>query len=277
MSIFYEISDDPNCIKNPKCLPFAEIVDKAYDPLSRPKKSKVKPKRHYIFLVERDEPTKESKEYTVPEGKKLLPIMMTQKDQEPTRIFVSGTSGSGKSYMTAVLANDFVKTNPKRNIALFSATDYDKNFEGLYKRKKFKKIKLDGGLLEEPIDVEKELADCLVIMDDFEQHSDPLLVDEICRLRKNCLNVGRKHNMFSIVVRQMLLDNNKTKDLHNGVHSHIIFPHSASRFQAQNWLDRYMKMKDAEVQRIMKLPSRWVQIQQATPSFVLHDKGAFLI
>ena len=62
----------------------------------------------------------------------------------------------------------------------------------------------------------------------------------------------------TIVCRQNFLEHNKTKTALNSAFQAIGFPKSASRYQFANWLERYMKFDKKLIQKILKLPSRWV-------------------
>lgn len=232
--------------------------------------------RKFLYITPSSET---AEEYKVPEGKILRPILMEQADGAPLRIFIAGFSGCGKSWITGKMMDDFYNRHkPKaKPIALFTATDKDENFGKIANKACFHRIRLDEHLYDNPMDVETELRDTLAVFDDYEQHKQPHVVEAVNDIRRNCLNVGRKAGIPVIIVRQKLLDRHKTDVILNSVHAVAMFPHGASKFQANNYLERYLGMNKKEIQKVLKLSSRWIIVQINAPSFVLYERGAFFI
>ena len=82
-------------------------------------------------------------------------------------LYLTGASGSGKSYATRKYLEEYKKKYKHNEIYLFSALSEDPSIDPL----KPKRIKIDESLYEDPIPIE-EFANSCVIMDDVDCLSD---------------------------------------------------------------------------------------------------------
>ena len=205
----------------------------------------------------------------------LRPLMVRHDGSCPNRVYISGQSFCGKSYMASQLARDYNKLYPKNKVALISFVENDKNLNDK-KIKNFIQCKIDEQILSDPLELE-EFHDKLVILDDIEAFGDKHITKELETFTNKLVNTGRHKNIDVIICRQKLMAGHKTSDLLNGVHQIIAFPKTASRFQLMNYLDRYLHLPKKTIKRIMEVPSRWVLINTSNPVYVLHAKGAFII
>lgn len=205
----------------------------------------------------------------------LMPLMVRHDGTCPNRVYISGQSFCGKSYMAGQLAKDYNKLFPKNKVALISFVENDKSLNDK-NIKNFIQCKIDDSILSDPLELE-EFHDKLVICDDIEAFGDKAIIKELELFTNKLVNTGRHKNIDVIICRQKLMAGSKTSDLLNGVHQIIAFPKTASRFQLMNYLDRYLHMPKKTIKKIMDVPSRWVLINTSNPVYVLHAKGAFII
>jgi hypothetical protein len=206
----------------------------------------------------------------------LEPLMVRQGDnQMPNRVFIAGQSLCGKTYSAMRLAKDYNKIFPKNKVAVISWVEDDASLNKK-KVKNFVKINIDENILSDPLTLE-EFHDKLVIFDDIDAYPDKNVVESLCRFRNSCINAGRHQQIDTICTRQNLLDAHKTRDILNGVFQIMFFPHSASRYQARQWMERYLFLPKKTIDRILNLPSRWVLINTCHPIYCLHQKGAFML
>ena len=102
---------------------------------------------------------------------KLLKESQFQHVPDPTRerdiIYITGASGSGKSYYTRKYLEEYKKKFKHNEIYLFSALPEDSSIDPL----KPKRIRIDESLHEDPIPIE-EFANSCVIFDDVDCISD---------------------------------------------------------------------------------------------------------
>lgn len=205
----------------------------------------------------------------------LRPLMVRHDGSCPNRVYIAGQSFCGKSYMAAELAKDYNKLFPKNKVALISFVENDKSLNDK-NIKNFIQCKIDDNILTDPLTIE-EFHDKLVILDDIEAFSDKGIIKELELFTNKLVNTGRHHGIDVILCRQKLLAGSKTSDVLNGIHQIVMFPKTASRFQLQNYLERYLHIPKKVIKKIMSVPSRWVLINISNPVYCLHAKGAFLI
>ena len=239
------------------------------------KKNK-KDKYLYYKQISYNNKKKPNKELFITNNDKLLPVMNRQEGGFPNRVFTGAGTLQGKSYIASKLAEDYHKLFPKNKIILFSWVNDDDNYKNLSKLKVFHKMRIDESILDNPIALE-ELHDSITIFDDIEHFTDKEIRKELERLRDSVVNAGRHANIDCIVARQNLLEGLLTKTCLNSSFQVIGFPHSSSRYQLNEFLRRYMRLDNTLIQKILNVPSRWVLINRNTPTYVLHEKGCFLL
>ena len=205
----------------------------------------------------------------------MMPLCVRHDETCPNRVYICGQSFCGKSYMATQMAKDYNKLYPKNKVALISYVENDKNLNDK-NIKNFIQCKIDENILDDPLTLE-EFHDKLVILDDIEAFGDKALTKELEVFANKLVNTGRHHNIDVIICRQKLMAGHKTSDILNGIHQIICFPKTASRFQLQNYLERYLHLPKKVVKKILDVPSRWLLINTSNPVYVLHQKGAFLI
>lgn len=247
----------------------AEIID-SENPNDDPNKKK------YLYLKKSNNEDHIKEVKITSENKKLAPLMVRQGDNQNTnRIYLAGSTLSGKSYLASKLAQDYNLIFPKNKVVFVTALDSDENINKK-NIKNFIKLRIDESLLDDPIDL-KELHDKLVIFDDFEAFNDKAVVKKLEHLRNDCLNAGRHHGIDVIVCRQSLLEASKTKSLLNNAFQVIGFPKSASRYQFGEYLKRYLHLDNEMIKKILSVPSRWCLVNCTSPLYVLHEYGAFIL
>ena len=240
------------------------------------KKNKNKDKYLYYKQLSYNNKKEPNKELFINNDDLLLPVMNRQEGGFPNRVFVAGGTLQGKSYIASKLAEDYHKLFPKNKIILFSWVNNDDNYKNLSKLKVFHKMRIDESILENPFTLE-ELHDSICIFDDIEHFPDKEIRKELERVRDSCVNAGRHENIDVAVARQNLLEGILTKTCLNSSFQVIGFPHSSSRYQLSEFLRRHMRLDNTLIQKILNVPSRWVLINRNTPSYVLHQKGCFLL
>jgi hypothetical protein len=248
----------------------AKIVKKDKDPCIKKDTEKV------IDLVQGDKKEDLKAEVILEDDdSELMPLMVRHDETCPNRVYICGQSFCGKSYMAAQLAKDYNKLYPKHKVALISYVEGDKSLNSK-NIKNFIQCKIDDNILDDPLTLD-EFHDKLVILDDIEAFGDKHITKELEIFTNKLVNTGRHHNIDVIVCRQKLMAGVKTSDILNGIHQIICFPKTASRFQLQNYLDRYLHLPKDIIKKILSVKSRWVLINTSNPVYVLHQKGAFLI
>lgn len=211
------------------------------------------------------------------DNSKLKPLV---NDNKREVLYIAGPQGSGKSHYASEYLKEFKKIFPKKKIYMFSGIDNDENFKGI---NGIKKMDMDDEeMLDDPIDVKKELVNSLVIFDDIDRSNNPEITNYLHELRNDILKNGRDQSgkdkdIYCLSTNHQVTDGPRTRDLLNESTSITIFPQSGSRFGIERVLKHYLGMGKKEVDQVMNIPSRWVTIYKNYPQYLLHEKGAMML
>lgn len=214
------------------------------------------------------------KEFSLREGslKPLLNIRERQVD------YNAGPSGSGKTTIAAEKIKSYRKIFPEKELFIFSRANIanDPALKGLGGAQ----IKIDESLIENPIDIEKELSGgCIILFDDCNTIQNEKFKTQIDRLMSDIMEVGRKLDITVIITNHLVIPNEKkfARTILNEMQTLTIFPKSGAGQQIRYALKQYFGLNNKQIDTIFQLPSRWVQISKTYPIYVLHEKGAYLI
>jgi hypothetical protein len=210
------------------------------------------------------------KTLTLPHGsfQCIPPLDPTQREI----CFVTGQSGSGKSYWTREYARMYKKIYPQRQIYLLSKLPSDETLDQL---KFLKRIKIDT-LVSQPIASIECFKESLVILDDTETLGKEELA-AVCKIRDDIASLGR-HYVISMCVLQHLGTNGKDTRLILGeAHRFVLFPHSMGTSQFRYLLDRYLGLSKDEIAALRRVPSRWVCINKSFPASVITENAARML
>lgn len=205
----------------------------------------------------------------------LIPLLNTDQRECP---YIAGPSGSGKSTYASSLATCYKKIFPKRDIYIFSRTDVKD--DPAYKKLNPLQIKVDQDLIDNPIDIEKDIKPgSLVIFDDTTSIRDENIKKEINKLIVDILEVGRKLGIWIIITSHLVngTDRKLSRVIMNEMTSFTFFPKSGSSYQIDYCLKQYMGLSKKQIEQIFDLKSRWVTVYKNYPMVVLHQHGAYLL
>lgn len=188
-------------------------------------------------------------------------------------LYVTGSSGSGKSYFTRMYCNEFSKLFPKRPIYLFSSIGDDSSIDAI---KGLKRVKLNKEFIEEDFEI-NDFKDSLVIFDDTDCITDKKLRIKVNGILGMVLETGRHTNTYCIYTSHLACAGNDTKRILNEAHSITFFPATAGGRTLKYLMDNYFGLDKKEISHIKKLPSRWVTILKSYPKVVVSEKDIFLL
>lgn len=194
------------------------------------------------------------------------------KNTERNILYVTGSSGSGKSYYTAQYIKEYKKIYPKRDIYLFSSVGDDAQIDKL----KVKRIKLNNDLLNETLTAQ-DFKDCLVIFDDTDAITNKPLKNKVNQILDSILQTGRHYNVSCILTFHTATGGRDTKMILNEAHSITIFPHNIGGRSSKYLLDGYLGLDKHEINSIKKNPSRFVTILKTYPKIVLSEKNVYTL
>jgi hypothetical protein len=190
--------------------------------------------------------------------------------------YIAGPSGSGKSTYAADYAEYLKKIFPEKDLYVFSRKDDDPPLDKL----KPIRIKIDESLVQNPIDLTKELSDgAIVIFDDVNTIIDDKQKKAVDKLMADIMEVGRSYGIYIIITNHLVIPSEKkiARTIMNELHTLTIFPKSGSAQQIRYALKTYFGLDRKQIELILKLPSRFVTISKSYPMYVLYDKGAFIL
>jgi hypothetical protein len=192
--------------------------------------------------------------------------------------YIAGPSGSGKSTMAANMIKDYLKVHPEAEFYVFSRTDT--RTDPAYKGLKINQISMDEKLLNNPIDIEKELSErSILLFDDCNTIQNKQLKDYVDHLMSDIMEVGRKLGITIIMTNHLVIPNERkmARTCLNEMQTMTVFPKSGSSQQISYALKTYFGLSKTQINNILQLPSRWVQIIKSFPMTVIHEKGAYIL
>lgn len=212
--------------------------------------------------------------FDITEGK-LTPLLdVTQRPVD----YIAGPSGSGKSYIAAEKIRSYRKIFPEKELLIFSRTDM-KNDNAL-KDLGGSQITINDKLIEEPIDIEKELSGgCIVLFDDCNTIQNEGIKKAVEKLMSDIMEVGRKLDIAIIMTNHLVQPNERKfgRTVLNELQTLTIFPKSGSASQITTALQKYFGLDTKKIKEILNLPSRWVQISKTYPMYAIHEGGALML
>ena len=210
----------------------------------------------------------EDKEVVLGDGE-FVPIFDTT--QERSVFMVCGMSGSGKSTYTAQLCKTYHQQYPKNKIILFSNKPSDPVFDIL---SYVDRITISDDLIKDPITL-TELENSLVVFDNVECQTSKEIDKELIRISDLILQQGRSYKCSFIYISHQANNYKATRNILNECHHVVIFPAMQTRYSLNYLFGKYFGFDKDTINKICKLPSRWVQISKA-PAVILYRSGCFI-
>ena len=197
-------------------------------------------------------------------------------------IFVCGCAGSGKSYFIGQYCESYNRMYPKSNIIFISAKNL-KDDDAYDNVKNIKQLDLDDiEQLDEIVESGKAFEyfagkeSSLVIFDDAEGLTKEL--EKYAQLiMENILFIGRSKNINIIISRHILNNGKSTKPMFNECNKFVFFPNGLSRYNLDYTLKNYLGFDKIQIKKLCNLKTRWVQISNHQPRYVLYQKGVYLL
>jgi hypothetical protein len=192
-------------------------------------------------------------------------------DQERDILYITGPSGSGKSWYANTYIKNYKKAHPKNNIYMFSPVIEDESISSDIKR-----VKLDDRMVTDPLKI-GELAESLVIFDDVDVIKDKKLRDAVYALLNEVLEVGRHIKVSCIITNHLPTNGKETRRMLNEAHSITYFPAAGSKVQLNRLLEQYIGMDKKDIKKAKQSGSRWVTVFKNYPQFVMTENEMYLL
>jgi hypothetical protein len=226
-----------------------------------------------LYLHTEEDPTKKSqqlKEVSLPVGDKFQIVPPTEEDKRNV-YYISGASGSGKSFVAGEIASLYRKLNPKNEVYLISKLKEDSTLDSL---SFIKRINIDT-FLDDPPKIE-EFKNCLVIFDDYDGITGKLgkvvleLINDICI-------TGRHTATNLILCTHKISDYSRTRLILNESTHYILYPQSSSFNSLKHLLIHYLGMEKDEIKALKSIKSRWVCFHKNYPQYQLSQTSCKIL
>ena len=196
------------------------------------------------------------------------------KNVERSIRYVTGASGSGKSYYTRAYAEEYHRIYPKREIYIISSLRDDPSIDKL---KYIKRIKIhEPAFFGDDIQA-GDFKDSLVIFDDTDCLQNKQLKKKIDGILNAILETGRHFNTEVVYTSHLACNGLDTRRILNECKSVTIFPNGLGGKAMKYLLDNYFGLDKDQIKRIKKLNSRWVTISKGAKMSVMSEKECFVL
>ena len=189
-------------------------------------------------------------------------------------LYITGSSGSGKSYFTKKYCREFARVFPKRPIYLISSVEKDESVDDI---KNLKRMKIKSKEFLEEDFVIDDFKDCLVIFDDTDCITDKKLRTKVNAILGMILETGRHSNTYCIYTSHLATAGNDTKRILNESHSITFFPKTMGGRMMKYLCENYLGLDKKEIDHLKRIPSRSITVMKTYPKVVLGDKDVFLL
>tara|TARA_R110000824_G_scaffold195050_3_gene377709 strand:- start:124 stop:921 length:798 start_codon:yes stop_codon:yes gene_type:complete len=219
-----------------------------------------------VLYLNTDQNSEGETEIIIPEDVCFQLLPNTDKDKRDV-YYITGASGSGKSYIAKTIANNYHKLYPDRKIWVVSKLDEDDTLDGI--KAPVMRVKVD--MIKDGIDI-NALSNSLIIFDDFDTISGKngiavqLLIDDIAIMgRKHTNNQG---NITMLILSHYLTNYKKTRIILNESNWFVVYPQATSTHALTYLLKTHLGLEKDEVKKLKKM-GRWVAFHKSYPQFLL--------
>lgn len=202
--------------------------------------------------------------------------LVPNKKTERSILYITGASGSGKSYYTKEYVKQYHLLFPKNPIYLFSALNDDTTLDSI---KYLKRINLNDKFLNTPFTI-NDFENMLVIYDDIDTITDKFMRLKLDEIKNMILQTGRHTRTSFIYTSHIPNKGNETKMILNEAHSITIFPNTTGSRTIKYLLENLFGLDKYQIKKIKQIgttKSRWITIIKSYPLICLHQKGAYTL
>jgi GTPase SAR1 family protein len=199
--------------------------------------------------------------------------LAVNKETERQILYITGQSGSGKSYFTRQFIEDYHKAYPKRNVFVFSSLSDDTTLDKL---KYLKRIKIkEDKFLNTPLSAE-DFQESLTIFDDCDCITNKVIKKKIFDILNSILETGRHFKTSCVFTSHNANAGLDTKRILNESHSITIFPRNMGNRQIKYLLGEYLGFDKNQVKKLKKCEGRWVTVVKSYPMIFFSNTEMFI-
>ena len=190
-------------------------------------------------------------------------------NKERNILYVTGASGSGKSYYSTDFLKQYIKKHPRNDVFLFSSVGEDKVLDAVKKLKRFKIY--DADFVNEEFSVE-DFKDTLLIFDDVDCISDKRVLKKVYEILDKALVTGRHSGTSVVYTTHTACNGSKTKLILTESHSITFFMNGMNGRSSKYLLDGYLGLDKKQIQELKKIKSRWTTVIKSFPQLILTQR-----
>lgn len=190
------------------------------------------------------------------------------------RYYVAGASGSGKTYYSTKLVEQYLKKHKKQDndFVMVSGVAPSEKLEELMPNMVDPSDVYNEGLSEDAI------RDSIVMFDDVLSIPEKRVKNAVLGSINHMIETNRHTRTTVIVINHLLSSAHETRKLLNEATTIVFFPKASAKHSIVNYLKAYEHMDSDMIRRIVNLPTRAVSLYKGIDNpYILYDKGAFLL
>jgi len=188
-------------------------------------------------------------------------------------LYITGASGSGKSYFALQYLKEYRLKYPKNPVYLISSLKED---ETLDKFKDLKRIVLDQDFLDENFEID-DFKNSMIIFDDADCIQNKKMREKISGLLTIILETGRHTRTSCIFTSHLPASGYSTKRILNESHSITFFCAGLGARALKYLMESHLGLDKDQIRKIKRNKSRATTFVRSFPSLILFDKGAYLL
>jgi hypothetical protein len=185
-------------------------------------------------------------------------------------MYITGQSGSGKSYYSADFIKQYIKLHPKNKVYLISSLMEDKCLDQI---KELKRVKISSPeFLTADFSNIAEFKDRLFLFDDIDCMTNKKVLKKVYDIMDLILQTGRKYNVSMIHTSHSACDGAYTKLILNEAHSTTFFINGMSNVSMKYLCNSYLGLTLKQIDALKKMKTRWVTVFKTCPEVLLTQK-----
>jgi ABC-type dipeptide/oligopeptide/nickel transport system ATPase component len=221
-----------------------------------------------IFINE--DSTKGSDQISIKDNGHLVPMPNIK---ERGVAYIAGASGSGKSTYAAQIIYNYRDLFPENKVFVFSRLKIDPRLDAL-------------GCVEVPIndelenvDIINDIENALCLFDDIDTIPNKKLKDLVFKICLDILETGRHKNIHIIVTSHLINGNDRKacRTILNEAQQITFFPKGGNVRSIRYLLRDYIGLSKEQIDKILKVNSRWITMIKSYPQCIFYEKGAMLV
>ena len=190
-------------------------------------------------------------------------------DRERNLLYITGASGSGKSYYSAEYIHQYIKKNPKNDVFLFSSIGDDAVLDKIKKLKRFQINNDDFATEHFTVD---DFKDSLLIFDDVDCISSKPILKKVYEILDKVLTTGRHTGTSAIYTSHTACNGKATKLILTESHSVTFFINGMGGKSASYLLNGYLGLDKKQIEKVKQIKTRWVTVLKTYPQLILSQR-----